>query len=243
MIRTTIPAAALIAAAALPALPACAGEWGGIFSAVTLASEYRYHGISSSDRQPAVQAYVHWWRPDGFYLGAFGTQVDYGYAQSPSFEIDVYAGKTWQLDKGRTELKAEAMYTAFPDDETPGPTFDFVQVKVAAKRTAGKLAVGGAASFVPDAPFLSRRGFRAEAETTYTVRPNLRLKALGGRIWTERGQDRAFWELGASTTWKHLTFEVRYVDTSLSRRQCGFNRDICGPAVVGAITAALPPIL
>jgi len=33
------------------------------------------------------------------------------------------------------------------------------------------------------------------------------------------------------------------VDTDLSRRECGFNPDICGPTLVGQVTAALPPIL
>jgi len=58
-----------------------------------------------------------------------------------------------------------------------------------------------------------------------------------------RGQDRTFWELDASTTWKRLTFEARYVDTSLGKRRCGFNLDVCSPALVGAVTVSLPPIL
>lgn len=242
MNRPTLPVA-LLAAALLPAPDARAGDWGGIFSAVTLTSDYRFHGISSTDGQPAVQGYVHWWRPDGFYLGAFATQVDFGYPQSPDYELDLYGGKTWRVDRGRTELKAEAMYTTFPDNRTPGPTFDFVQVKLAAKRTAGKLEAGGSVSFVPDSPYLSGRGWRLTGEGAYALTPSLRLKGLAGHVWTERGQDRAYWELGAAATWKKLTFEVRYVDTNLSRRACGFNDDICGPAVVGQVTVALPPIL
>lgn len=240
---SALSAAAVIAAAAVPAPAAHAGDWGGIFSAVTLTSEYRYQGISSSDRRPALQGYVHLWRPDGLYLGAFGTQVDYGYAQGPSFEIDVYGGKTWRLDKGRTELKAEATYTAFPDNKTPGPSFDFLQAKLAAKRTEGPFAFGAAVAVVPDASYVSGHSGRVEGETAYQVAPNLRLKVIAGRIWTDRGQDRAFWEVGAATTWKHLTFEARYVDTNLSRAQCGVNPDVCGPALVGSITASLPPIL
>jgi len=65
---------ALALAGLLTALPATAqaGSWGGVFSAVTLASDYRYQGVSESLGKPVVQGYVHWARPDGFYLGAFG---------------------------------------------------------------------------------------------------------------------------------------------------------------------------
>ena len=240
---TLLAAAALVAAAVLPAPLAHAGDWGGIFSAVTLTSDYRFHGISSSDRQPALQGYVHWWRPDGFYLGAFATQVDYGYAQSPNYEIDLYGGKTWRLEGGRTELKAEAMYTTFPDNETPGPTLDFFQAKVAAKRTVGKLEAGASLSYVPDSPYTSGRGWRVTGEGSYALSPHFQLKGLAGHVWTERGQDRTYWELGAATTWKRLTFEARYVDTNLSKAQCGFNPDVCGAALVGSVTVALPPIL
>ena len=243
MKRALLPAAAL-AAALLPA-PALAqmSEWGGVFSAVTYASEYRFHGLGSSDNQPVVQGYAHWYRPDGFYLGVFATQVDYGYAQSPDYEIDLYGGKTWRLDKGRTELKAEAMFTTFPDNKTPGPTFDFVQVKLAAKRTMGDAELIGSVSFVPDSPFVSGRGWRVTTEGAYALTPSLKLKGLAGHVWTERGQDRSYWEAGVAAAWKKLTFEVRYVDTDLSKVECGFNRDVCGPAVVGSVTVALPPLM
>src|SRR5687767_13524486 len=149
----------LAATAALPAPLAHAGEWGGIFSAVTYASEYRFQGFSSSDRQPAVQGYVHWYRPDDSYLGAFASTVDYGYAQSPNVEIDVYAGKNWRFDKRRTELKAEVMAHLFPDDETPGPTLNFVTTKLALRRFQGPLNFAGMVAFVPDAAFISGRSW------------------------------------------------------------------------------------
>jgi uncharacterized protein (TIGR02001 family) len=242
MNRSALPAA-LVLAATLPAPLAHASEWGGIFSAVTYASEYRFHGLGSSDKQPVIQGYVHWYRPDGFYLGAFATQVDYAYDQSPDYEIDLYGGKTWRVDRGRTELKAEAMVTTFPDNRTPGPTFDFVQVKLGAKRTLPKAEVGASVSFVPDGPFVAGRGWRATTEGTYALTPNVKLKALAGHVWTGRGQDRSYWEAGAAVTWKRLTFEARYLDTDLSRRQCGFNADVCGGAFVGSVTVALPPLM
>jgi uncharacterized protein (TIGR02001 family) len=242
MNRPALPAAAaLIAAAMFPAPPAHAGEWGGIFSAVTLTSDYRYQGVSNSDNHAAVQGYVHYWRPDGWYAGLFATQVDFN-DFGTSYELDVYGGKNIELDK-KTELKLQGLYTTFPDNRTPGPTYDFVQASVALTRKDGPLTVIGLTSYVPEASYGSGEAWRLESEAGYAISPRLTLKGLIGRRWIERGSDRTYWSLGAATGWKHLTFEVRYQDTNLSKARCGYNPNICGPALVGSVTASLPPIL
>ena len=96
---------------------------------------------------------------------------------------------------------------------------------------------------MPQASYGSGEAWRLESEAGYAISPWLTLKALAGRRWIERGADRTYWSLGAATSWKRLTFEVRYIDTNLSKARCGYNPDICGPALVGSITASLPPIL
>lgn len=229
---------------ALPATAAHAGDWGGVFSAVTLTSDYRFQGVSSTGRQPAMQAYAHYWRPDGWYAGVFASQVDYGYPGSPTYEIDGYAGKNLRLDGGKSELKVEAMYSAFPDNETWGPTLDFLQLKVQGARRMGPLTLTAATAFTPDASYRGGEAWLAETSALYTPRPWLKLKAGLGHRWAERGADRTYWNAGAAATWKTVTFEVRYEATNLSRAECTFRgTDSCAPAVVGALTVALPPIL
>src|SRR3954451_19981288 len=116
--KTLIPLALLVSAvlptaATLAPTPAHAGDWGGLYSAVTRASDYRYQGVSESRGRPVVQGYVHWYRPDGYFAGVFGTQLDFGYQGAPTYEIDAYAGKNFRLGAGKTELKLQAMYTTF----------------------------------------------------------------------------------------------------------------------------------
>jgi uncharacterized protein (TIGR02001 family) len=236
---------ALAIAAAIVAFPAVAqaGDWGGLFSAVTLASDYRYQGVSESRGRPVVQGYLHWWRPDGFYAGVFATQVDFGYAGAPTYEIDSYAGKNLQFDGGKTELKLESMYTAFPDNRTPGPTFDFIQVKAQVKRTAGPWTVIGLASYVPESSYGSGPLRRVEGETDFAVSKNLALKALVGNQSGGRGHDRTYWSLGVAATWKTLGFELRYQGNDRTRATCGFLPKACDPAVVGTVTVNLAPIL
>jgi len=220
-----------------------AGDWGGIFSAVTLSSDYRYQGVSESLGRPVVQGYVHWWRPDGFYAGVFATKVNFGYAGAPTYEIDSYGGETFSLQGGKTELKLQGMYTSYPDNRTPGPTLDFVQATVQAKHTHGPWTTIGLVSYVPHGSYGSGPVLRIEGETDLAVSKAVTLKVLVGSQGGGRGHDRTYWSLGAATTWKTLTFDLKYVDTDRSRVNCGFQAKACDPAVVGAVTVSLPPIL
>jgi uncharacterized protein (TIGR02001 family) len=236
---------ALAAALGLFAVPpaAQAGDWGGLYSAVTLASDYRYQGVSESRGRPVIQGYVHWWRPDGFYAGVFATQVDFGYHGAPTYEIDAYAGKNFSLDAGKTELKLQAMCTTFPDNRTPGPTFDFIQGSVQLQHTAGPWTTRGLVSYVAESSYGSGPVSRAEGEADYAVSKSLTLKALAGTQGGGRGHDRTYWNLGGAWTWKTLTFALTYQDTDRTRANCGFQPKACDPAVVGTLTVNLPPIL
>jgi uncharacterized protein (TIGR02001 family) len=247
-----LPVAALIAAATLsapaaaqqraPPLSPAPGSRGGLYSAITLTSDYRYQGVSSTNRHAALQGVIHHLRPDGWYAGLFASQVDYGYSQSPSYELDFYGGKTLKLNP-KTDLKLQALATFFPDNKTPGPTFDFVQGGVSVIRREGPLTLSGLTTYVPQGSYGAGQVWRAEGEAAYVLNKAITLKGQAGHQWTERRPDRSYWSLGAEARWRHLIFEVRYQDTDLSKARCGFNPDICGPAVTGAITAVLPLIL
>ena len=245
-VRSALPAAAALVAAALLPAPAAAadppGSRGGLYSAVWLVSDYRYQGISSSDRHPAIQGVVHYFRPDGWYAGLFATQVDYGYGQSPNYELDFYGGRTLKLNS-KTDLKLQLLATTFPDNRTPGPTLDFVQGGVSLIRREGPLTVTGLTTYVPAGSYGAGQIWRVEGEAVYALNETFSLKALTGHQTTERRPDRSYWSLGGAAKWRFLALEVRYQDTSLSKARCGFNPDICGPAVTGAVTAEFPLIL
>lgn len=233
------PAAALLAAAFLA--PAAHAQ-SGLYSHVTLTSDYRYQGVSSSDGGVALQGVIHHFRPDGWYAGLFVSQVDYGYAQSPDYELDFYGGRTLKLDK-KTDLKLQALVSIFPDNKTPGPTFNFVQGGVSVIRKEGPLTMTGLMTYVPQGSYRAGQVWRTEGEAAYALNKSVTLRALAGHQTTERRPDRSYWSLGGEVRWRHLIFDVRYQDTDLSKPRCGFNADICGPALTGSVTAVLPLIL
>jgi len=244
MKAAAIPAAALVIAAAQLPAPAAQAEpdaRGGLYSQVTLTSDYRYQGVSSSDRHAAVQVVVHHFRPDGWYAGVFASQVDFN-DFGTSYELDVYGGRTLEVDP-KTDLKLQVLASVFPDNRTPGPTYDFVQGGVSVIRREGPLTVTALTTYVPQGSYGAGRVWRAEGEAAYALGKGVALRALAGRQWTERRPDRSYWSLGAEVRWRHLIFEARYQDTDLSKARCGYNPNICGPALTGSVTAVMPLIL
>lgn len=235
-------AAAILPAQAAQAQPQAPSSWGGIFTSVFLTSDYRYQGVSSSNANPATQLSVYWWRPDNFYAGAFTSEVDFDDPGHTSYEVDLYAGRHLDLNQKKTRVTAEAMFTAFPDEHVYGPTYNFVQLKLAARHTQDRLTLGAVTSYVPQASYGSGVAWRVEGEAAYALTPNLTLNAGIGRRWIERGQDRSYWNLGATAKWKTLSLGVRYEDTDLSRAECGY-RDWCAPAIVGTLMVDLPPLM
>ena len=99
-----------------PAAP----SWGTLSAYVAVASDYRFRGISQDDKNPSPEASINWTGPDGFYAGTWLAKTNWTSVAtcptcgaSPTFEMDLYAGK--HFDLGGTDLNVEAYYYSYPD--------------------------------------------------------------------------------------------------------------------------------
>ncbi|MBS0332966.1 MAG: hypothetical protein JSS35_09380, partial [Proteobacteria bacterium] len=197
-----------------------------------------------TDGKPALQANVHYWRADGWYAGLFATQVDFKDPGRTSYELDGYGGRNLEFGGGRTELKLQLMYSAYPDNRTFGPTYDFLTGEVALKRQwSRKLTTATLLAFTPEGSYRSGKVWRVESEADYALTPAVTLKAQAGDQWGGRDHDRVYWSLGAATRRKNLSFELRYVDNDRTRANCPFLPKTCDPAVVATVTAYLPSLM
>ena len=70
---------------------------------VAAVSDYRFRGISQTNFNPAIQLGVDFAHKSGFYLGAFGSNVnwvkDFNGATKGSYEIDLYGGYKGNITK------------------------------------------------------------------------------------------------------------------------------------------------
>ena len=227
-----------LAAGLVAALPVAAADPIGIvFPQVTLTSDYRYYGLSNSNNDPAVQASLYVWRPDNWYGGIWLTNVDFLAPGSPSYEVDLYVGRKFELDAA--ELSVEIMTSIFPDDDLPGSSLNFVQGTAKYERDFGRVKASSEASWSPEGSAGVGSAWRVQGGLDVELNDWLSVGALYGTFVAKRGQDRKYWEYGATAKTKMLEFDVRYIDTDIERPQCFFT-EWCEPSVVGKVTLNVP---
>ncbi len=80
-----------------PALAAEAEEDDGGFSAnIGFVSDYTFRGVSQTNEDPALQGGVDYGWANGFYVGAWASNVDFEPGDGTSIELDTYVG--WATD-------------------------------------------------------------------------------------------------------------------------------------------------
>jgi len=93
--------------------PAAAPDTGPVTANVTLASQYRYRGISQSNSLPAIQGGFDYAHESGFYIGNWNSSISWisdGYSSPTSpnvtpsapIEMDFYAGYKKEVTEGLT---------------------------------------------------------------------------------------------------------------------------------------------
>jgi uncharacterized protein (TIGR02001 family) len=169
-----------------------------------------------------VQGSLYWARPDNFYAGVWVSGVDFSDLgdTTTSYEVDIYGGHSFYI--GQTRLTLEAMYSLFPDNEIPGPTYDFFTAKMRVSRSFDAFTVGGGISYVPEASYGAGQAWRVNGETSYRWNDWLTASANIGRRWSDSRRDRSFWDLGVTAKWNSVSFDLRYSDTNHDIAECGF---------------------
>ncbi|WP_430459684.1 TorF family putative porin [Thalassolituus sp. LLYu03] len=64
----------------------------GVSAEVSLVSDYRFNGVSQTDKGPALQASLDYSHDSGIYLGTWASNVDYGNGDDTNLEWDYYIG-------------------------------------------------------------------------------------------------------------------------------------------------------
>ncbi len=101
---------------------------------VALVSDYRFRGISQTDKKAAIQGGFDASFEPGFYVGTWASSIDFGDVTDGSgsygtMEIDYYAGWTGPIGDSDFGIDVGYMYYQYPGD-TVDPTGDYQEVYV-----------------------------------------------------------------------------------------------------------------
>lgn len=84
-----------------------------VSSAVTLTNDYDFRGVSQSAKDPALQASLDYAMDNGWYIGGWASNVDFG--DDTDYEVDLYTGFSGGEEDG-LGWEVGLVYYAYPDD-------------------------------------------------------------------------------------------------------------------------------
>ncbi|HVI98925.1 MAG TPA: TorF family putative porin [Sphingomonas sp.] len=246
------------ALALLGAMPAAAQDTAppapvSVSGGVTLASEYRFRGLTQSNEKGALQATLNVNTTSGFYVGTWASTIDDdisvpGYGNA---EVDLYGGYAKTMSSG-LGFDVGLLYYYYPGGRD-GLNTDFFEPYASVSYTIGPVSakVGGNYAW----------GGQKGLDFTDGNDDNLHLYGqasvgipstpvtLTGQVGHTKGAlglynpvagDDSYWDwsLGATATGGPLTVGVTYIDTDISNAGGFAQRWGRGSAVVGSIGVA-----
>jgi uncharacterized protein (TIGR02001 family) len=201
-------------------------------------TNYLFRGISQSDNKPSVNANaeIRYTFSDMFtgYVGAAASSIKLtNQAQSPGVEIDAIAGVRATIGSFGVDVGAIAYiypsFTTFGNAVFPtNPTYYEGYVKTS-YAVNDNISLGLNGYFSPSFLDTGASGqyvsgtFAWKLPNDFALSGELGYQFLGTADFTHGGAnlpDYAYWNLGASYTYKIATLDLRYHDTNLSKAKC-----------------------
>lgn len=204
------------------ASPAAAADLGGglsVTGGATIVSDYRFRGISQTDKRVAVQATATVSHTSGFYATVWGSSIDDYVATGADAELDLIAG--YRKTFGSTTIDGGVLYYYYPG--SGGVDTDFVEPYISVAQAIGPVTAKVTANYAPKQSALTigsgkednlyLAGDLSAAIPKTPVSLTAHFGHSYGPSYLTIGDGYSDWTLGASVAWKNLTAGLAYVDT------------------------------
>ncbi len=197
----------------------------------TLVSDYRFRGISQTDRRAAVQGSITVTHKSGVYASVWGSSIDdYVTASLQSNqEIDLILG--FKKTFGGTTVDVGALYYVYPKSKLAGDltSSNFIEPYLAVSQAIGPVTAKATVNWAPKQKALALDQIGPKQDSLYIagdLSASIPSTPIGltahighskGPSWlatTGRGNSYTDWSLGATATFKAITVGIQYVDTN-----------------------------
>ena len=230
--------------AALVASPVAAADLGSGFAVnggATLVSDYRFRGISQTNKRFAVQGTFTLSHSSGFYATWWGSSIDDYVAAGSDAENDLIIGykKTFKS----TTIDGGILYYFYPGGCCGIPT-DFAEPYLKVTQAFGPVSATGTIAYAPKQSALSVGNGKEDnlylaGDLAYSIpKTPVGLTAHFGHSFGPSyltiGDAYSDWSLGATVTVKNLVVGLQYVDAS-KNIDSPSGRNIAGAGVVASL--------
>lgn len=223
--RKIILAAVSLVGTAGISTSATAADLGDGFSAnggATLVTDYRFRGISQTDRRFAVQGTFTIGHSSGFYATVWGSSIDDYVENGSDQEIDLIAGYSKTI--GATKLDGGVLYYYYPG--SGGINSDFFEPYLSVSQAFGPVTAKVTANYAfkqralalnqvsPKEDNLYLAGDLSAAIPKSPVSVTAHLGHTFGPSYISIGKGYTDWGIGASVAIKNVSVGIQYVDAS-----------------------------
>ena len=214
----------------------------------TIVSDYRFRGVSQTDKKVAVQGTATVTHSSGFYASFWGSSIDDYVANGSDQELDLIAGYSHTFASG-VKLDGGLLYYYYPGGGNANTDFfePYADVSATYGPVTGKITANYA--WKQKALTLGLPG-RNKEDNFYLAGdlsagiPNTPISLTGhvghtfGQSYISVGNGYTDWNLGAAVTWNHITAGISYVDADKNvfiTDQHGETRNITRGGVVASL--------
>ena len=224
-----------------------------ISGSAAVLSDYRFRGVSQTDREMAVQGGITVAHESGVYIGTWGSNLaGWGTFGGANLELDLIAGYKKAFESGAAFDIGVTVYTYPGGVDTTTVWEPYFKVSRSAagatllggvayapkQRSLGRVFFTGAAAAAgtPDDPGAKNDNLYIWGDAAYAITGSpITLKGHVGQSWGNKGLgpngtslaptgSYLDWSLGADATFGKLTLGVAYVDTNISEREAALIR-------------------
>jgi uncharacterized protein (TIGR02001 family) len=209
---------------------------------VAIGTDYRFRGISQSDRDPAISGGFDIAGDSGLYAGTWMSSVDFGDGDGAATEWDIYAGYTGDFNDD-VSYDVGIIYYLYPSDDAD-PDYDYIEW--VGSMSFGDATVGLVYShdyfgetgtyFYPNAQY----GFSLPGEFSLGLHLGLNMfQDDDGEFVAANGdtEDQYLdWSIGISKDALGVTWDLSYIDTDLDDKFC---QEICDATAVLSVSKSL----
>lgn len=225
------------------------GAWGPFTAGATLTSDYRFRGVSNSNRDAAFQAWGQYDHASGFFGNIWLSTIDFQdeFTYDSSIEIDATVGYTHSFGEN-TSGTIKAVYYWYADADTPAaaPDYDYFDLILGVSHDFGDVGVTGEVAWSPDNFAESGDAIALSGGVAYPIMDSflffedgLEASAHAGYQWLDGSGDYFFYDIGATASWGIISVDVRWVGTDIDNIDCSL-ADNCEGGVVLSVSADLP---
>ncbi len=176
---------------------------------VDATSDYVFRGASQTDEGPALQAGLTWTSSSGFYVGAWGSNVDFG-SGGPDVELDTFIG--YSTDLGDEFVNLDVMLNRYNYLGGNGSDLAFNEL-LATLTFAGSFSVTG--TYTNDVWASGEDGWYFAAAKNFSLPADFALDlSLGQNIFDSSvARDYIDWGVSVSKAWGNFSAKLGYVGT------------------------------